>query len=84
MKVRDDAAQAVHADVGVDLRGGYIHVAEHLLHRPDVGAVLKHVSGKAVPEGVGVGEGAINPGLLAVFLNNLPNAVAPERPAVFR
>lgn len=40
-------------DVGVDHRCGDIGVAEEFLHRPDVIAVLKQMSRKAVPERVG-------------------------------
>jgi hypothetical protein len=38
--------------VGVDLRGGEIRVAQHLLHGPEIGPTFQQVSSKAVSKGV--------------------------------
>ena len=39
---------AVH--VGVDLGGGYVLVAEHLLDDPQVGSMLDQMRGERMPE----------------------------------
>ena len=46
-------AQPVHTDMGIDLRGGYIGVAEHLLDRAQVGSVVEEVGGERVAQHVG-------------------------------
>ena len=49
-----DGAEAVLVDVGVDLGGGDIGVAEHFLDDAEVGAVVEEVGGEAVAELVGM------------------------------
>ena len=49
-----DGAEAVLVDVGVDLGGGDVGVAEHFLDDPEVGAVVEEVGGEAVAELVGM------------------------------
>lgn len=49
-----DGAEAVLVDVGVDLGGGDVGVAEHFLDNAEVGAVIEEVGGKAVAELVGM------------------------------
>ena len=49
-----DGAEAVLVDVGVDLGGGDVGVAEHFLDDAEVGAVIEEVGGEAVAELVGM------------------------------
>ena len=49
-----DGAEAVLVDVGVDLGGGDVGVAEHFLDDAEVGAVVEEVGGEAVAELVGM------------------------------
>ena len=49
-----DGAEAVLVDVGVDLGGGDVGVAEHFLDDAEVGAVVEEVGGEAVTELVGM------------------------------
>ena len=39
-------AKVVTIHVDVDLRGGEVGVAQHLLHRPEIGTALEQVRGK--------------------------------------
>lgn len=48
-----DLFEVLVGDVGVDLGGGDVGVAEHGLDGADVGAVHEEVGGEAVAEGVG-------------------------------
>lgn len=41
-------AEAFGADVGVDLGGGDVGVAEHFLDGPEVGAVVQEMGGEGV------------------------------------
>ena len=59
----DHLAQAVAGDVGVDLGGGDIGVAEQGLHHPQVGAALQQVGGEGVPQDVGADAGGIDAGV---------------------
>ena len=47
-----DRLQAVAGEVGVDLRGREVGVAEQLLHDPEVGAALEEVRGVRVTQHV--------------------------------
>ena len=49
-----DGAEPVAGDVGVDLGGREICVAEELLHCSEVGSAFEQVGSVRVPEGVGV------------------------------
>ena len=49
-----DGAEAVLVDVGVDLGGGDVGVAEHFLDDAEVGAVVEEVGGEAMAELVGM------------------------------
>ncbi len=49
-----DGAEAVLVDVGVDLGGGDVGMAEHFLDDSEVGAVVEEVGGEAVAELVGM------------------------------
>ena len=44
--------EAAERQVGVDLRGGDVGVAEHHLHAAEIGAVLDHVRGATVAQAV--------------------------------
>lgn len=56
-------------DVGVDLSGGDVGVAEHGLDGTEVGAVHKEVGGEAVAEGVGR-DVLCDAGFAGVFLDD--------------
>lgn len=45
-----DLLQHADADLGIDLRGGQLGVAEHGLDEPDVGSVFQHQRRHAMPE----------------------------------
>ena len=46
----DEASEPLLYDMGIDLRGGNIGVAEKLLHRAEIGAPLQEMAGKGVTE----------------------------------
>ena len=48
----DQPSQPLLDDMGVDLRGRDVGVAEELLHRAQIGAVLQKMAGKGVAEHV--------------------------------
>ncbi len=50
-----DGFETAEGQVGVDLRGGDVGVAEHDLHAAQVGAVLDHVRGATVAQAVRAG-----------------------------
>ena len=41
------------SQVGVNLGGGYVSMPQQFLNCPQVGATTEHMSGKAMPQGVG-------------------------------
>ncbi len=53
MKAGVDVDEFAVIDVGVDLGGGDVGMAEHLLDRADLGAVRQQMGGKAVAQDVG-------------------------------
>jgi len=56
-------------DVGVDLGGGDVLMAQQLLHHAQVGAAVQHVGGKGVPQQVGrhrLGKARLDAGLTDV------------------
>ena len=67
---------AVGVDVGVDLRGGHVGVAEELLDDTEVCAGREQVGGEGVPEGVGVD--LPEAGLAGGFDDELPEGDAGE------
>src|ERR1700683_751744 len=68
--------QSFFDHVRVNLRGGYIGMAKHHLHRAEIGAAVEQVSRKAVPQHVRRQRFA-QPGLSAV-----QRQILPERNAV--
>jgi hypothetical protein len=69
-----DGFEAAEGEVGVDLGGGDVGVAEEELDGAEVGAVLDHVGGATVAEGVRAG-GAV------VALDEEPDGLTGERHA---
>ena len=49
-----NAGEVIGIDVGIDLGGGDVGVAEKLLDDAQIGAVAQHVTGKGVAQDVGV------------------------------
>ena len=47
-----DLLEMRRGHVSVDLRGGEVGVAQHLLHRPQVGSALEQMGGERVAERV--------------------------------
>src|SRR5215212_8731049 len=77
MKLAVNAPQVLAVDVRVDLRGGNIGVAKHLLHCAKVSATLEKVSCKGMS--VSVWRHALRDAhLVNVFPKNLPGAHAGE------
>src|ERR687888_648503 len=69
--------------VCVELGGGEIRVAEHFLHRTEVGAALEQVRRERVPEQVWVHAFGLEAGLRRESAQNQKNACA-RQPAAFR
>ena len=44
----DQGLQAFAQHMGIDLGGGDIGVPQHLLHRPEIGAVVQQVTGESL------------------------------------
>ena len=47
------AADMLGSQMGVNLGGGYVGMPQQFLNCPQVGATTQHMSGKAMPQGVG-------------------------------
>src|SRR6266850_2217844 len=75
-----DAAEPLAIDVRVDLRGRDVGVTEHLLHRPEVGAVLEEMRGEGMPENVRA-EPAVDVALHGVFFQLHPETLPRHRGA---
>jgi len=74
--------ELANGDVGVDPRGGNVGMPEDHLDEPDVRAVLQHVRGQRVPEGVATA--LPEAGQAHIALDQVRQAVLPERLAVVR
>ena len=74
-------AQAVGGDLGIYLRCGYIRMAQHLLHGPQIGAVLQQVGGKGMPQGMR-GNLPVDAGLAHVLFQDFPEPLPGQTPAV--
>ena len=70
MKLLVHASEVRAVDVGVDLRGRDVGVAQELLQNPQVGATHQHVRRKAVPEHVRMN--VAEPRRLGVLADDLP------------
>ena len=68
----------LHRDVGVDLRGGDVGVAEQALDTAQVGAVLHHVGGATVAQHVRAGLADVATGAGGAA-HHLPHPLAGER-----
>ena len=66
-------------DMRVYLGGRNIRMAEHLLNRADVGAILDHVGGKRMPQGVG--RNAFETTFFGVFTDENVDNLPVYRPA---
>ena len=53
MKLLNSAFQVLIIHMGVDLRGEYRFVPQHLLNGTQIGSPVDHVGGKRVTEGMG-------------------------------
>ena len=58
----DQASQPLFYDMGIDLRGGDVGMAEKLLHRAQVGAPLQEMAGEGVTEHMRRDPGGLDPG----------------------
>jgi len=65
--------QSAAGDLGVDLGGGQIGMAQHRLDRSQVGAALQKVRGKGMSQHVR-GNRAVDPGQPHIFFQQLPAA----------
>ena len=79
MRVEVDVAQALGRQVGVDLGGADVGVAEHLLQRAQVAAAGQQVGGERVAQRVGA-HAVLQPGAAGVALDDLVEPLAGERP----
>jgi hypothetical protein len=50
MKLLVNPSKPFLVDVGVNLRGGYIHMSEHLLHTSQIRSTGQKMGRKAVPQ----------------------------------
>ncbi len=69
MKLLVDFFEVLVGDMGVDLGGGDVGVAEHGLDGAEVSAVHKEIGGEAMAESVGR-DVLCDAGFAGVFLNN--------------
>ena len=63
-------------DVGVDLGGGDIRMAQHGLDGSKVRAVLEQVGGEGVAQDVGADGASGDPGFHGIFLEQTPQLLA--------
>jgi len=73
MVVLDQGLEPLVEHVGVNLGCRYIGVAEHLLQRPEVGAVVQQVGGEGMAQDVGRDLVAGDPGLDRQVFQELPD-----------
>ena len=72
----DQASQPLFYDMGIDLRGGDIGMAEKLLHRAQIGAPLQEMAGKGVTEHMRRDPCGLDPGGKRQRLKLLAEALA--------
>jgi len=83
MKLLMDLFEALVIDVGVDLGGCDISVAEELLNDAQIGSILKQVGREGVPQEVRI-HVLLDASLLGAVFYNLTNAVRAEGAAAHR
>ena len=76
-------AEAFDADVGVDLGGADVGMAEHFLDGPEVSAMIEEVGGEGVPEHVR-GHVLLDIGGAGVVLDDAPDRAAAHAAPAFR
>src|SRR5688572_3728528 len=81
MELAVDGLQPLPVDVGVDLRGGDLGMAEHLLHVAEVGPSLHQMRGEGMADGVGE-DAAVDARPLRPLLQDPPDADAGQLPAL--
>ena len=72
-----DLSQPFPIDVCIDLGSGNIRVAQHHLHRRDIGTPLQEVSRKGVAQGMR-GHSFLNPRPLGIDAEDSPEALSRE------
>ena len=82
MRFGHQGGQAAGGDVGIDLRGGDVGVAKHLLQGAQIGAAIQQVRGKGVAQNVRRDARRIDPGLDRGVLQELDEALARKVVAV--
>ena len=75
MKLLVNAGEVVGIDVGVDLGGGNVGVAEELLDDAEVGTMAKQVAGEGVSQDVRV-DVLLDAGSAGNVFDDLPDATA--------
>ncbi len=78
MMLFDQASQPLLDDMGIDLRGRDVGMAEQLLHRAQIGAPLQEMAGKGVTEHMRRDAGRLDPGGKRERLQLLAEALAGE------
>ncbi|MCH6587987.1 MAG: cytochrome P450 [Proteobacteria bacterium] len=73
--VPDQGLEALAEDVGIDLGGRDVGVAEHLLDRAQIGAVVEQVAGEGVAQDVGRDLARVDAGLGGQLLEHLGEAL---------
>ena len=81
MMRRDQLLQAVAHDMGIDLRGGDVGVAEHFLDAAQIGAVLQQMAGEGVAQHVGRQALRVEPGIERQLLQQLRATLARQMAA---
>src|SRR5215207_9536841 len=77
----DEAPQPLLVDMGIDVRGRNVVVAEQLLHRSQIGAPLQQVAGKGMAQHMWRDPAGVDPGGECERLQLLTEALAGEMPA---
>ena len=67
--------QILSVNMGIDLGGDDVRMAQHFLDRAKVGPAFKKVSGEGMPERMG-GNFLFDPCFFSIFFNDFPDAHA--------
>ena len=73
MKLSMHSLEPLLVDMGINLCGRYIRVAEHLLDNSKIRSIAEQMRGEAVPQKMRINV-LFQSGVLRVLLNDLPNA----------